>query len=353
MSSKTRILALVTVAAVVFVVGTVIYRLILLKNPPPPVYVPPPPAIEQPVLTPEDEPGPEPRSDIKPAPLEPIETEPAEPEAQPVEPEPAMPESDPVVTPEFPADLAVFLAGHYRPSGSVLNPESTGLLALDVKTVNMRYGTELLGLDPGPADDLDQARNSVFRHVLSPATIRVLSFLYAGQFVEELRLAATEITVEFPADGNATVRRALTPDQRREFFVLLSDKIKDVGQALVSLTGNRKVMDLTRDYVRRVDEVNNAYFYFWKFKDQGTPQDLEDAGKEIKNAILAREQARQNLKQAVLEGVRINTLNGNELLYMAQWTYRRLAADPSLADALNSMGRALIDLSSRLDRETP
>ena len=136
------------------------------------------------------------------------EVDPLEPELVPEDPErprePEEPEElpdDEMITPKFIQDFAELVFYHYQPGPQ----DEEGRFTLTFKELNMHYATDLTGLRH-QADEVMQAREEVFAHLLQPEVIDLVVRRYGPELVEHIvHLAENE------------PKEVVTQEEREEF----------------------------------------------------------------------------------------------------------------------------------------
>ncbi|MBU1002288.1 MAG: hypothetical protein KKE73_07165 [Proteobacteria bacterium] len=252
---------------------------------------------------------------------------------------PAEPRTDRVLTNAFVRDLASTLATHYQPAGTRANLGNRGVVSLTFKKLNMRYGTELTGMN---VDDQDATagRKQALSHLFSPIVLRLVFDIFSQPLIDELMVQGSAQQREFK-NGNSYVGRPLSDAQIREMLKLYASLVSDTGKAFEAFASRPDLTTALNRYFEASARVNAAY---GKYSDRAAvdapQQELDEISLEIKNAIQAREQARSGL----LTGIRLgpgSTLAESDVIDIASWIHRRLATD---ADAMNAVG-AIASLS--------
>jgi hypothetical protein len=96
--------------------------------------------------------------------------------------------------------------------------------------------------------------------------------------------------------------------------------------------------------------VNKAYEHFWK-RDLDDPSQVELAGREIKQAIVRRERLRSKVVRAIRNAHSLNRVSDEELLYLAQWGFRRSRNMEHPEETMGMLADLLTDLGQRLDEQ--
>ncbi|GAB1409969.1 hypothetical protein MASR1M90_11230 [Desulfovibrionales bacterium] len=256
-----------------------------------------------------------------------------------------LPPADSIVGHEFVHDLAQTVASRYIPGQTERNPTSKGRLDLQIKSLNMRYGVDFPGLNVDPADTLE-ARKTIFAHVLTPAVLEFLHTAYTPLFLDNLEDALHALTVNL-VSGQTT---SLTTEQRQEMMLLLAAKLRAVGQAAQALATSSTVRGLVSSYIEDMEKVNQAHLNFWNTQEEGgSPAVTSMASAKIKEAIQARELSRQRLLQAIITTANPQGLDASELLYLAQWIYRRSNENPTRLEQVATAASLLVKTATALE----
>lgn len=244
----------------------------------------------------------------------------------------------------FLADTSAYLVSRYFPGNSVRNPAAQGRLDLNVKSVNIRYGVDFPGMAVDPADTLG-SRKIVFAHLLNQ---QVLDFLYENYlpiFLERMDQALAAATYESPSGAT----QQLSPAQRSEMLTLLGARLKNVGRTVGILVRTSTIMPLVQTYVDDMEKVNIAHQEFWQLQaDNAALSATNAASSKIKTSIQNREMSRNHLLRSIVKTGGPQGMDASELVFLAQWVYRRGQADPAslplvakAADLIATTGQAL------------
>lgn len=256
-----------------------------------------------------------------------------------------LPPSDSIIGHDFVRDIAQVVASRYIPGQTERNPAPAGRLDLHLKSLNIRYGVDFPGLNVDPADTLG-ARKIIFEHVLTPPVLEFLHTAYLPFFVDNLENALGEQTVRL-ASGQQT---SLTTEQRQEMMRLLAAKLRTVGHAASALASSQSVRELVTTYIEDIEKVNQAHLDFWSIQEEGgSPAAANQASARIKASIQGRELSRQRVLQAIMTTANPQGMDASELLYLAQWIYRRGNENPARLEQVNTAAMLLIKTASALE----
>lgn len=248
---------------------------------------------------------------------------------------------DEVVRHDFVKDVSAYLVSRYLPAGTKKNPGAQSRFDLNVKSVNIRYGVDFPGLNVDPAD-IAGARRIVFGHVLQGPVLDFLHAAYTPLFLDSLEeaLAASSHTL---ASGQSV---PLTDEQRAEMLKLLGARLRTVGQTVSVLARSEAVKPLVVKYLADIDSVGQAHLAFWNLQGEKASQAARDeASARIKTTIQTREISRQRLLQAIVSAADPQGLDASELIYLAQWIYRRGVDNPQWVGATAKAGDLLVKVA--------
>jgi len=252
---------------------------------------------------------------------------------------PAEPRTDRVLTRAFVRDLAALMTAGYLPAHSQGNEGNRGVIRLTFKKLNMRYGTELTGLNVN-SDEPAKGRREALDHLMSPIVLRLAFDIFSQPLVDELTSQAAA-QKRFFQTKKGLAERPLTDAHVREMLSLYAAYVGDVGKAFEAFASRPDLTTALNRYFEASARVNAAYAHYSDREAVGAPQDELDAiSAEIKNAI----QARESMRQGLLKGIKFgpgSMLAESDMIDIASWIHRRLKADP---DAMNAIG-AIASLS--------
>lgn len=267
--------------------------------------------------------------------------------------EPAAPVEDAVVKLGFVADLAQTLADAYHPVGTRHNPGKKPLVATSFRKLNMRYGTEFIGL-AHESPDPDQVRPALFGYLMNPIVLRAVSDLYDGPFTEALYEAGRSSEREFGSDAKGFETRLLGPEQVAEMLRLYAGQARDLGACFRVFAERRDLTTAVARLVEAAQRVNDAYATYKEMEaGRAARQALDAQGEEIKRSIAERERLRQGLLAGVMpqgSAAKSFSLTEGDVLDVAGWVYRRLRANPDRINAVGALAQLLPELAARLEQ---
>lgn len=251
---------------------------------------------------------------------------------------------DAVLQHGFLADTSAYLVSRYFPGNSIRNPAAQGRLDLNVKSVNIRYGVDFPGMGVDPADTLG-SRKIIFTHLLNQQVLDFLYDSYLPLFLERMDEALAAATYELPSG----TPQNLSPAQQSEMLTLLGTRMKNVGQTVGILVRTSTIMPLVQTYVDDMEKVNRAHQEFWELQSQqASISTTNEASTRIKTSIQNREMSRNRLLRSIVKTGGPQGMDASELVYLAQWVYRRAQADAAslpvvarAADLVVKTGEAL------------
>jgi len=245
--------------------------------------------------------------------------------------------ADEIVRHDFVQDLGAYLVARYLPGGTKRNPAPLGRFDLNVKSVNIRYGVDFPGLNVDPADTLG-ARKTIFAHVLQPQVLEFLHAAYTPLFLDSLEQALQSATFILPTGQTA----AINDLQRTEMLNLLANRLKGIGQTVATLARNESIRGLVAKYLQDMDNVSQAHLAFWNLQtENASVAAMGEASARIKTTIQTREISRQRLLQAIVSSAAPQGMDASELVYLAQWVYRRGQDSPQAMAAVVKAGELL------------
>jgi hypothetical protein len=259
---------------------------------------------------------------------------------------PATRQEDSHVTLDFLDDLIAMAVEQYHPAQSIANPTSRGRLDLSAKTLNMRYGLSLEGLNDGK-EDMPSARQTILSYVLSPSTLDFLFKLYGHECILKAEEQIGAKIKQFPAESSSHESRRLTPSEQREFFQLCGKKLQDLGEIFKAISSSDHFTSNVENYLRLRQELNEAYYTFWGLKDsQADQNNIDQAANTIKKAILAFDQSRKALVASIVTKAHPSMTGEGDILYIAKWAYRRVINQATSQNTFKALGANLVTLGN-------
>ncbi|MCF8039656.1 MAG: hypothetical protein K9K79_10100 [Desulfohalobiaceae bacterium] len=266
-------------------------------------------------------------------------------------------------------DLAGYLADQYHPAGSRDNPGSSGTLEVSFKSLNARYGLELVGVKHSDMP-LQKAREEVLALLMDPEVLRHAYELAAEDFVRTLTTEAEQSEKVFLDDRGAKKRAALNPEQVREMLRLCSGYLRELSRVFEILAWERSIASRIGAYLQAENRVEQSNYAFQQMKYdleklegngqadqtahriklQKARSRKEAAADELRRAIQKRERIRQDLIAGIREAGEAVSLNSHEILYISKWVHRRLQGE-GRAVGIRVAADLLEDMSGRLARQ--
>lgn len=256
--------------------------------------------------------------------------------------------SDDLVRHEFVHDAATYFVDLYLPAGSQKNPSGPGRLNLNIKALNLRYGVDFFGLAVDPVETLE-SRKRIFQHVLQGPVLDFLHAAYLPLFLNNLDQALQTTTYTAP-DGQPA---AITAEQRREMMTMLAARLQAVGHTVGVLARNDSIRPMVSTYLENQDKVAQAHLAFWNLQNEGaSPLKLNEGSAQIKSSIQNRELSRQRLLQTIASLSPAQGLDASELIYLAQWVYRRGLEDEKSLATVAKAGDLLVRTAVALEERS-
>jgi hypothetical protein len=259
-----------------------------------------------------------------------------------------LPAADEIVRHDFVEDASAYLVARYLPGGTKKNPGGQGRFDLNVKSVNIRYGVDFPGLNVDPADTLG-ARKIVFGHILQGPVLEFLHAAYTPLFLDSLERTLASTTHVLTSGQSAPI----TPEQRAEMLSLLAARLQTIGKTVVTLASADSIRPLVGKYLEDIDKVGEAHLAFWNLQTQNASLSAtSEASARIKTTIQTREISRQRLLQTIVGAGVPQGLDASELVYLAQWIYRRGVEDTNSVAAVAKAGDLLIRVADAVEERS-
>lgn len=253
---------------------------------------------------------------------------------------------DQILKRDFVSDLSRYLTTRYLPGNTKKNPTPEGRFDLNIKSLNIRYGVDFPGMAVDPVDTLG-ARRIVFKHLLNPAIMEAIQTAYTPLFLDSLDQAMVQSTHNTLSGETVP----LSPAQRKEMLTLLAGWMRNVGQVVSALCRTDSINPLVVKYLEDMEQVNQAHMNFWNVQtENATSAVVNEASTRIKTCIQNREMSRQRLLQAIVTTAGPHGMDAGELVYMAQWVYRRGQADPKALSMVGKAADLVIKTASSVER---
>lgn len=240
-----------------------------------------------------------------------------------------------MVTFTFVESLADFMLIRFLPQDTQGKPATTA----SAKALNSYYGQELDGFAV-QGDDIRMARKKVLDYAFNPAMIKTLYNLYIPVFMEQLVDSATNDEREYKV-GDKTKRRTLSNEEISVMFKLTARQIEQAGKALRAIAEDPSITKQAGQYLQAAKAVERSNVQLQNAMADG--KDTSKPSARLKQAIVQREDVRKSIVARMKKACR--DCPGNELFYLAQWSYRRVLNDPdnklptfaAAADVLDDM----------------
>lgn len=252
---------------------------------------------------------------------------------------------DSIVGHGFVQDLSRYLVSVYHPAQTKRNPSDQARFDLNLKSLNLRYGVDFPGLNVNPVDTL-ASRKTVFAHVFTPRVLEFLHTVYTPLFLDDLERAL----LGSPRVLTSGQKVDISETQRREMLTMLAAKVRAVGKTVAVLARTASVQELVGKYLADAEKVNEAHIAFWNLQAENASTAAEDeAGIKIKAAIQTREMSRQRLLQTIVSAANPQGLEASDLIYLAQWVYRRGLENPALLAQVATAGDLGVKTAAALE----
>ncbi|NCD26662.1 MAG: hypothetical protein EOL86_13870 [Deltaproteobacteria bacterium] len=252
---------------------------------------------------------------------------------------------DTVVGHGFVQDLSRYLVSAYHPAKTKRNPSDQAKLALNLKSLNIRYGVDFPGLNVDPMETL-KARQTIFAHVFTPTVLEFLQNIYVPLFLDNLEEALRDAPRVLASGQQVDISEA----QRQEMLNLLAAKMRTVGKTVATLARTANIQELVGKYLADMEKVNEAHITFWNLQtDNASVAAVDQASIKIKAAIQTREMSRQRLLQTIVATANPQGLDASELIYLAQWIHRRGLDNPALLAQVAKAGDLAVKTATALE----
>ena len=243
-------------------------------------------------------------------------------------------------------DAAQYFVEQYHPGGSPNDPDGQGTLDVSFKTLNARYGLELVGVK-NTGQSLKRAREKILSFLMDPGVLQQSYDLAADDFIRSL-IKKAESSEKFSRMRNDAEQSASVKAARVSTFLrLCSAYFQDVAGVLEVLAEEKEPSVLVAAYFQAEQEATEAHYMYNKssyaYKDflnsvqenatatddqQDTLKKLkterESAAEAFRQAIQEREQIRKDLTDVIERRIGELQLDSHDVLYIAQWVQRRL-----------------------------
>ena len=265
--------------------------------------------------------------------------------------------ADSTVTPRFVSDLAEFLVNAYYPKGTHPAAANSGISTLALKSMNLRYGGALVGLNK-PVDDPAERRKFVLRYVMMPSMIRALYSLYVDAFLSHMVREAGELE-RTPQGGEA---RKISPREQAEMFNIYATHTRTLAAIFRACAADREIerhMLVYWDAEKATQDADMAFQEAQEARElaqsggAGDPAEAragaDKAGTSYRDAVIKRENARSALISVLRGHPGVRGLGDDQMLYAVAWIERRLREIPNALNALDAISNMLDNLAARME----
>lgn len=279
-----------------------------------------------------------------------------------------------VVTPYFIQDLAKFVTSSYYPPRSKNNPAERAKNTINFKSLNARYGLELIGLRH-KSETLREAREEILRYFTDSEVLRKVYEQYADTFLQELVATAREAERSFRSEDGSWRKRALHAEEISQMLKLNSAYLRDVAAVFQSLAEGENIASQVERYLQAAQQVVHYNFKLNQIQnrvallqkelaenasseDESSAEELQEmqkqkeaVGQRYKQAISKRERLRKQLMESIHSQAEEKiALQSHEVLYIAEWVHRRLAEGEN-NPAILTTSELLEDMAGKMDRK--
>ncbi len=256
---------------------------------------------------------------------------------------------DTVVRSGFIDSLAAWMVKNYiPPSKSTMS----GSINVTLQSLNMRYGVGMTGLS-WKGEDPQAARSAILRYVFTPSMLDALYRLYVDRFMKAL---SEELSVR-------RHNNVLTLQQKQEFYCLYATQFRGISstlQGIATIPNFVQKIDDIKLAAKRVVDTNTKYINLVsctdKCKELGNKVELQQLTKKVTAASKAYQQAiitRERMIKALILSIKQHTttrvLDDSNILFLANWVYRRVKSDPGNIDAVLQASTVFLDLAKRFE----
>ncbi|MFO8032619.1 MAG: hypothetical protein R6U22_08750 [Desulfohalobiaceae bacterium] len=275
---------------------------------------------------------------------------------------------DYVLTNYFIQDLAEYTVAHYVPPQSKDNAGEQGKSRLSFKSLNARYGLELTGFRY-QEEDPQEARKEILDRVMDSQVLERIYEKYAQEFLEQFLQEARQRKWEFEGPNGQMQERTLNQEEIADLLQTKGSYMQAVAGVFQALAQNQESAALVQEYLEHEqDAVHSNYILNQEQnrlkmlqrqvqEEEGEDPELEQelaqtelrkeqAVRDYRRAIQARERAREDLIKAIKSRSSSRELESHEILYIAEWVQRRLVQGQN-RDAVAKVAQLLQDLGQR------
>jgi hypothetical protein len=235
---------------------------------------------------------------------------------------------DSVVDIPFIDDLAAFLAANYWPEGTHPQAKSRGITTASLKWINLKYGGQLQGFSVNH-DNLPEERVRVLRYIYMPSMIQGLYSLYHERFFATLEKEAL-------AQKRGPEQTPFTNAQMADMFSLYAGMARGLSGAVSAYAGAPDIRTRISAYAAASDAATAANMRFSEIPP-GASLTRNQAARLYQDAVVKREQQRENVAAAMRRRGDSGNLDSDSLVYAALWLHRRGEIRPDTLQALRAM----------------
>lgn len=265
--------------------------------------------------------------------------------------------SDATVTPRFITDLAESLVDAYYPKGTHPAAGNTGISILGLKSLNLRYGGALVGLNR-PVDDPAERRKFVLRYVMMPSMIRALYSLYGDAFINTMLAEAAQLE-RTPQGGSP---RKISAREQAEMFGIYAAHTRTLSAIFRACAADREIskhMQAYWDAEKATQDADLAFQTAQEARERSRADasidfgaakaETDKTGSAYRSAVIRRENARSALISVLRGHPGVRGLGDDQMLYAVAWVQRRLQDIPNALNSLDAAGNMLDNLAGRME----
>ncbi len=269
-----------------------------------------------------------------------------------------------IITPYFIEDLVNFILESYEPPNTQKNPSSRPLLNISLRTMNARYGLELIGFKVD-SSSIEKARKKILSTIMNPELLKSQYEHYCDIFINELINEARNTTKKFIYNGKI-VERELSDKEIKDLLIILSDYVQNVSSILKILSTDKNLL-VKLDLYLKADKSSMHYNYLLnqiinKYEiEKQKNNDLEELKKlekekqktikDYERALRKREQLREEIIKAILTRDNQIKFSPSQILYLYEWIHRRIKEGKDLED-INNIAVILDLVAQKLNQKT-
>lgn len=256
---------------------------------------------------------------------------------------------DTVVRIGFINSLAAWMVKNYIPSSK---STMSGSINVTLQSLNMRYGIGMAGLS-WKGEDPHAARSAILRYVFTPSMLDALYRLYVDRFMKAL---SEELSVRHH-------NNVFNLQQKQEFYRLYAIQFRGISsilQGIATIPNFVQKVDDIKLAAKRVVDTNTKYINLVsctdKCKELGNKVELQHLTKKVTAASKAYQQAiitRERMIKALILSIKQHTtkcvLDDSNILFLANWVYRRIKSEPGNIDAVLQASTVFLDLAKRFE----